>query len=110
MSAAKAPALVATTVPATGLGNGPTHFALSIVAALWPASIRRPTFLKVMWRTFPARVWATSVMPRLTVPSPSGRSHTSRDTSYHRSSGIRQPRWTMPLPGRSPPTGSIIRS
>ena len=92
MSARKVASFVSAIVPDTGVGKGPAHLAVSMVATLWPASRWRPTFLNRMCRTLPERVWAGSVRPMVSVPSGAGRIQTSRGTSKYSSGGMSQPR------------------
>ena len=66
--------------------------AACIVAALWPLRSVLPGALKRMLTSLPARAWAMSVMPSVTVPSSSNRAQTSRSRSYARSGGTSQPR------------------
>src|SRR3990172_5902986 len=69
-------AFTATMAPVTGAVTGPTHFPLSTVPLLLPFLIGLPASLGVAAIMDPARCCATSVMPIVTVPSASGRSHT----------------------------------
>ena len=66
---ATAVSLISTISPLTGHGTGPTHFELSTVATLLPASRCRPTFFGLTEMIPLARFWATSVSPTVTSPS-----------------------------------------
>src|SRR5512143_1296852 len=61
MLAAKPSSLVWTISHENGAGNGPTHFALSIVASGFHCATFLPTSRKLTAANFPQRVCATSV-------------------------------------------------
>jgi hypothetical protein len=72
--------LTSTISPVTGAGTGPTHFEDSMVATLCPLGTDRPAFFGVHDTMGPARLWATSLMPTVTGPSPDWRSQTCFST------------------------------
>src|SRR5574341_1751161 len=69
-------ALAARMVPERGAVTGPTHLPLSTVPALLPFFSGLPASLGVAVTMPPAKCWAASVIPTVTVPSASGRAQT----------------------------------
>src|SRR5688572_3598723 len=80
-------ALTSTTLPVTGVYTSEAAFTDSTTATAVPASTRSPTFGSSTYTRSPSRPCAWSLMPMVTLPSPSTRAH-SWDFMNFRSPGI----------------------